>query len=97
MGACVAAKVSWDIVSMAAVCLQTLSACLTFTALLVKEALNNEAVCFRRARVDGDDVFKEPVDPAVTAAALGMPRGRHVSFGMELTVGQGRPDSCFAI
>lgn len=48
-------------------------------------------MCVKRVSVDGDDVFKEPVDPAVTSAALGMPRGRHVSFGMELAIGQGRP------
>lgn len=28
---------------------------------------------FKRVRVDGDDVFKEPVDPAVASAAFGMP------------------------
>lgn len=53
-------------------------------------------VCVKRVSVDGDNVFKEPVDPAVTSAVLGMPRGRHVSFGMELAIGQGRPDSYFA-
>lgn len=51
-------------------------------------------MCFKRVSVDGDDVFKEPVDPAVTSAAFGMPQGRHVSVGMELAIGQGCPDSC---
>lgn len=40
--------------------------------------------------IHGGDVFK---DPAVVSAGLGMPPGRHVSAGMELVVGQGRPDS----
>lgn len=35
-------------------------------------------------------------EPAVTSAALGMPRGRHVSLRVELAAGQGRPDSYFA-
>lgn len=38
-------------------------------------------------------MFKEAVDPAVMSAAVGMPPGRHVSAGMELAIGQGRPDS----
>lgn len=41
-------------------------------------------------RLHGGDAFK---DPAVVSAVLGMPPGRHVSAGMELAVGQGRPDS----
>lgn len=41
-------------------------------------------------------VVMRVTDPAVTSAALGMPRGRHVSLGVELAVGQGRPDSYFA-
>lgn len=35
-------------------------------------------------------------EAAVTSAAQGMPRGRHVSLGVELAAGQGRPDSYFA-
>lgn len=37
-------------------------------------------------------------DSAVTSAVLRweMPPGRHVCFGAELAIGQGRPDSYFA-
>lgn len=52
------------------------------------EPFHKDPVC--EIRLHGGDAFK---DPAVVSAVLGMPPGRYVSAGMELAVGQGRPDS----
>lgn len=47
--------------------------------------------------VDGDDVFKGPVDLASRLLYRArVPRGHHVCCGMKSAIGRGRPDSYFA-